>query len=223
MKTNDELQRDVQEAIKWEPLLHAAEIGVIVKDGVVTLTGTVDNYAKKLQVEKAAKSVAGVKAIAENIEVKFSNSTKKNDSELAEDIVFSLKADLLVPDEKIQVKVENGWVTLEGEVHWNFQREAAKRSIEHTEGVRGVFNHLKIRSELNDEIEQKAIEAALHRSWAVNDENIHVHVLGRTVKLTGTVASLYQKEEAGRIAWKTPGIWHVNNELEVDYEYAVID
>jgi osmotically-inducible protein OsmY len=213
----------VQEAIKWEPLLRAAEIGVIVKDGIVTLTGTVDNYAKKLQAERAAKGVAGVKAIAEDIQVSFADSHPKDDTKIAEDILFALSSDLLVPDEKSQVTVENGWVTLEGEVHWNFQREAAKRAVDHIAGVRGVFNHLKIRSEIKDAVEQKSIEAALHRSWAINDENIRVHVEGRTVKLIGTVASLYQKEEAGRIAWKTPGIWHVDNELEVDYEYAVID
>lgn len=223
MKTNEQLQKDVQDAIKWEPLLKAAEIGVIVKDGIVILTGTVDNYAKKLQAEKAVKSVAGVKAIAEELEVKFADSKKKDDKEIAEDVLFAMRMDFIVPDEKIQVKVENGWITLEGEVHWNFQREAAKRAIEHISGVRGVFNHLKIKSELNDEIEQKEIEAALHRSWAVNDKDIRVHVVGRTVRLTGTVASLYEKEEASRIAWKTPGIWHVENELKVDYEYAVID
>lgn len=223
MKTNEQLQKDVQDAIKWEPLLKAAEIGVIVKDGIVTLTGTVDNYAKKLQAEKAAKSVIGVKALVEELEVKFANSQKKDDADIAGEVLFSLKTDLLVPDEKIQAKVENGWVTLDGEVHWDFQREAAKRSIEHITGVRGVFNHLKIKSELNDDIEEKAIEAALHRSWAVNDRDIRVHVQGRTVKLTGTVPSLDEKEEAERIAWKTPGIWHVDNELEVDYEYAVID
>lgn len=223
MKTNEQLQKDVQEAIKWEPLLKAAEIGVIVKNGIVTLTGTVDNYAKKLQAEKAASNVIGVKAIVEELEVKFPNSLKKDDSDIAKEAIYALRSDLIVPDEKIQVKVENGWVTLEGDVIWNFQREAAKRSIEHISGVRGVFNHLKIRSELNDAIEQKQIEAALHRSWSVDDENIKVQVNGRTVKLTGTVSSLYQKDEAGRIAWKTPGIWHVENELEVDYEYAVVD
>lgn len=223
MKTNEQLQKDVQEALKWEPLLKAAEIGVIVKEGVVTLTGTVDNYTKKIQAEKAAKNVTGVKAIVEDIDVKFSDAQKKDDAEIAKDIIFSLKTDLLVPDEKIQVKVEDGWVTLDGEVHWNFQREAARRSIENIKGVRAVFNHLKIKSELDDEIEKKDIEAALQRSWAINDENIRVNVHGRTVQLTGTVDSLYQKEEAGRIAWKTPGIWHVDNDLEVDYEYAMID
>jgi osmotically-inducible protein OsmY len=196
---------------------------VIVNDGIVTLTGTVSNYTQKLQAEKAAKSVDGVKAIAEDIEVKLDSSEKKEDSDIAASVLIALSSDLLVPDEKIQIKVENGWVTLEGEVHWNFQREAAKHSIERLAGVRGVFNHLKIRSELNDEIEQKQIEAALQRNWLIDDKNIRVHVVGRTVRLTGTVASLYQKEEAGRIAWKTPGIWHVENELQVDYDYAIVD
>lgn len=222
MKTNAQLQKDVQDAIQWEPLLKAAEIGVIVDDGIVTLTGTVDNYAKKLQAEKAAKGIAGVKAIVENIEVKVASSQKKDDVDIAEDVIFSLKSDLLVPDEKVQVKVENGWVTLEGNVHWDFQREAAKRAVNHIKGVHGVFNHLKIKSELNDELEKKSIEAALNRSW-INDSNIRVHVSGRTVRLTGTIDSLYQKEEAARIAWKTPGIWHVDNDLIVDYEYTLID
>lgn len=222
MKTNSQLQKDVQDAIQWEPILHAAEIGVIVNDGVVTLTGTVDNYAKKLQAEKAAKGVAGVKAIVENIEVKLAGSQKRNDVDIAEDVIFALKTDLLVPDEKVQVKVENGWVTLEGNVHWDFQRAAAKRAINNIQGVHGVFNHLKIKSELNDELEKKSIEGALTRSW-INDSNIRVHVTGRTVRLTGTVDSIHQKEEASRIAWKTPGIWHVDNDLIVDYHFALID
>jgi len=223
MKTNAQLQKDVQDAIKWEPLLHAAEIGVIVKDGVVTLTGTVDNYSKKIQAENAAKNVVGVKAIAEDIEVKFASSDKQDDTGIAEEILRSLKANLLVPDEKIQVKVDNGWVTMEGELPWNYQREAAKRTVNHVKGVKGVFNHLKIKSELNDTLEQKDIEAAFERSWAINADDITVRVSGRTVTLTGTVGSWYQKEEAGRIAWNTPGIWHVENELRVEYDYALID
>jgi len=223
MKTNAQLQKDVQDAIKWEPLLHAAEIGVIVKDGVVTLTGTVDNYTKKIQAENAAKKVAGVQALVEDIEVKFHNSEKLNDADIATELLRSLRSNLLVPDEKITVKVENGWVTLEGELPWNYQREAAKRAVNNVAGVRGIINHLKIKSELNDTIEKNHIEAALERSWTVNADDVHVHVSGRTVTLIGTVGSWYQKEEAGRIAWNTPGIWHVENELRVEYDYALID
>ncbi|SDG04447.1 BON domain-containing protein [Epilithonimonas hungarica] len=219
MKTNSELQKDVQDAIKWEPLLHSAEIGVIVKDGVVTLTGTVDSYIKKTEAEDAAKRVAGVKALVEDIEVKFPNSLSKTDADVANDALAALKADWSVPDEKIVVKVEDGWITLEGELPWNYQKEAAKRAVKYLKGVKGVINNIKIKSEVHDKIEQKAVKNALRRS-SIDDSDIDVSVSGTTVTLTGVVNSWYAKEEAGRIAWKTPGIWHVKNELAVDYEYA---
>lgn len=223
MKTNSELQKEVQDAIKWEPLLHAAEIGVIVKDGVVTLTGTVDNYTKKLQAEKAAKSVTGVRAIVADIEVKFANSGTITDAGIAKEVLDSLRLNLLVPDRKILVEVDNGWVTLQGDVSWNYQRKAAVRAVNDIAGVKGVFNHIKIRSELNDELEQKDIEAALARNWAIDADDIKVRVSGRTVTLTGTVSSWYQKEKAESIAWNTPGIWEVDNKLEVEYDYSLID
>ena len=119
MKTNEILQKDVQDAIKWEPLLHAAEIGVIVKDGVVTLTGTVDSYAKKIEAEQAAKMVSGVKAVVEKIEIKYGNYGKKSDEDIANEIINAFKWNWSIPDEKIKVKVENGWVTLTGIVIWN--------------------------------------------------------------------------------------------------------
>ena len=220
MKTNSELQKDVQDALKWEPLLDAAEIGVTAKDGVVSLTGIVDSYSKKTEAESAAKRVSGVKALVENIEVKFPNSWKKTDVEIANEVLAALKADWSVPDDKVAVKVEDGWVTLDGELPWNYQREAAKNAVKHLTGVKGVFNNIKIKSELHNKIEQKAVKNALRRS-AIDDSDIEVSVSGTTVTLTGVVNSWYAKEEAERIAWKTPGIWHVKNELTVDYEYAL--
>lgn len=148
---------------------------------------------------------------------------KKNDTDIAEDVVNSLRSNLLVPDQKIQAKVDNGWVTLEGELPWNYQRKAADRSVNHIAGVKGVFNHLKIKSELNDAIEQKDIEAALARNWAINEDDIKVKVSGKTVTLTGTVGSWYQKDKAENIAWNTPGIWNVDNQLAVQYDYNLID
>ena len=219
MKNNADLQTDVQNAIKWEPLLNAAEIGVTVKDGVVSLTGFVDSYAKKMEAENAAKKVIGVKALVENIEVKFSNSWSKTDLEIATEVLNALRANWSVPDAKVTVKVENGWVTLDGELHWNYQRESAKSAVNFLAGVKGVSNNIKIKSETHDAIEQKDVENALSRSWSLDDSDISVSVSGTTVTLSGTVNSWYQKEEAGRIAWKTPGIWHVKNELEVDYYY----
>lgn len=217
MKSNSVLQSDVQNAIKWEPLLNAAEIGVIAKDGVVSLTGVVDSYAKKLEAEEAAKKVIGVKAIVEKIEVKFPNSWSKTDTEIANEVLSALKSNWSVPDDKVTVKVENGWVTLEGELTWNYQKEAAKSAVNYLAGVKGVTNNIKIKSESHDTIEQKDVEDALRRTWSIDDQNIKVKVSGTTVTLSGTVKSFYQKEEAGRTAWKTPGIWHVNNDLVVNY------
>jgi osmotically-inducible protein OsmY len=223
MKNNQELQTDVQNAIKWEPLLNAAEIGVTAKDGVVSLTGVVDSYAKKMEAENAAKKVIGVKALVEKIEVKFSNSWTKTNAEIANEVLSALKSNWLVPKDKVTVKVEDAWVTLEGELPWNYQKEAAKTAVHYLTGVKGVSNNIKIKSESHDAIEKKDVEAAIGRSWSIDDSDINVSVSGTTVTLSGTVNSWYQKEEAGRIAWNTPGIWHVNNELAVDYYYALAD
>lgn len=224
MKNNEELQRDVQNAIKWEPLLHSAEIGVTVKDGVVSLTGVVDSYAKKMEAECAAKKVIGVKAIVEKIEVKFPNSWSKTDVEIANEVLTALASNWGVPKEKkIGVKVENGWVSLSGELSWNYQKEAARSAVKYLPGVKGVTNDILIKADRHDAIEQHEVEAAIGRSWSVDDNDIQVRVSGTTVTLSGTVTSWYQKEEASRIAWNTPGIGHVKNELEVDYYYALVD
>ncbi len=223
MKTNMELQNDVQNAIKWEPLLNAAQIGVAVDDGIVTLTGSVDNYSKKVQAEDAAKSVAGVKAVVEKIEIEYGSWGTTTDADIAKEIISALKWNFEVPNDKIKVKVENGWVTLDGELPWNFQRDAAKNAVSKLNGVKGVSNNIKIKSESEDAIEQKDIESALERNWSINDEDIEVKVSGSKVTLSGTVASWYQKDEAGRIAWNAPGVEMVINDLVVEYDYAFLD
>ena len=223
MKTNAELQKEVQDAIKWEPLLNAAEIGVTAKEGVVTLTGSVDNYAKKAQAEDAAKSVTGVKAVVEKIEINNSGWGSTSDGDIAKEIVSALKWNFQVPNDTVKVKVENGWVTLDGELNWNFQRDAARDAVRHLNGVKGVTNNLKIKSENQDVIEQKDIENAITRNWSMTDANITVKVSGSWVTLTGIVDSWYQKEEAGRIAWKAPGVEMVVNDLVVEYDYALVN
>jgi osmotically-inducible protein OsmY len=224
MKSNAELQKDVQDALKWEPLLNAAEIGVTVKDGVVTLTGVVNSYAKKLEAEDAAKNVMGVKAVVEKIEIKYTNTwAKKDDNEIATEVLNAFKWNWSVPNDKVKVKVEKGWVTLEGELEWNYQKEAAKNAVKNLMGVTGVSNNIKIKSETHDALEKKDIEDALRRNWSINDHDIHVKVSGTQVTLTGVVKSWYQKDEAERIVWKTPGIWTVKNELVVEYDYAFVD
>ena len=169
MKSNEDLQSDVQDAIKWQPLLKAAEIGVTAKNGVITLSGSVNSFTKKLEAENAAKSVVGVKAIIEDIDVKFPNSMVKNDEEIANEVLSALKWNWSVPNENVQVKVEDGWITLEGNVEWNYQREAAKNCVANLIGVKGVSNNIKVKSTTTDQVEQTAIENALSRSWLVDE------------------------------------------------------
>jgi len=215
MKSNAELQQDVQDAIKWQPLLNAAEIGVTAKNGVVSLTGVVDSYAKKTEAEDAATNVAGVTALVEKIEVRYPSSYSKTNAEIATEVLNALKARWDVPGDKVKVKVEAGWVTLTGEVSWNYQKEAAKDAITNLMGVTGVTNNITIKSETMESIEKAAIEKALKLNWSFYDNNIRVQVSGHKATLTGTVDSLFQKNEAARIAWNAPGVWTVDNELVV--------
>lgn len=217
MKTNEELQKDVQDAIKWEPLLNAAEIGVTSKDGIVTLTGVVDSYIKKLEAEDAAKKVAGVKAVVEKIEIKFDGAVKTGDNEIAKEVVNAFKWNWQIPEETVKVKVENGMVTLEGELQWNFQKDAARAAVSNLRGVKGVINRILLTSDSQDQVEKREIESALIRNWSINDKDIAVHVSGNNVTLNGKVKSYYQKEEAGRIAYNAPGVKTVENKLAIEF------
>jgi osmotically-inducible protein OsmY len=218
MKTNAELQKDVQDAIKWQPLLNAAEIGVTAKDGVVSLTGVVDSYAKKTEAEDAARNVAGVTALVEKIEVRYPSSYSKTNAEIATEVLAALKTRWDVAEDEVKVKVEAGWVTLTGELNWHYQKEAAKDAIKSLMGVKGVTNNITIKSESKESVEKAGIENALKRNWAFYDNKISVTVSGHRATLTGTVDSMYQKNEAGNIAWNAPGVWSVDNELLVDWD-----
>ena len=214
MKTNETLQKDVQDAMKWEPLLNQAQILVSAKDGIITLTGVVNDYAKKSLAENAAKNISGVKAVVEKIEIEFDSSFHKSDNEIAIEIVNNFNWRQL-PNDKVKVKVENGWVTLEGELHWNYQRETAKSAVIYVMGVKGITNNITLKSATHDEVEKKDIEYAYARNWSLHDQNIQVNVLGTKVVLSGTVSSLYQKDEAEQIAWNVPGVSVVDNQLVV--------
>ena len=195
-KNNEELQKDVQEAIKWEPLLNAAEIGVIAKDGVITLTGTVDSYAKKLEAEDAAKSVKGVLAVVVKIEVKPDDTwVKEDDSEIANDIIKAAKWNRRIPKDNIKAKVENGWVTLEGETQWNYQREALEDLVKYHSGIKGITNNITIK-ETDDQVEKKDIERAFRNNWFIDESNIKVDVKENKVKLTGSVQSWTERNKA---------------------------
>lgn len=217
MKSNEELQKSVQDAIKWEPLLHAAEIGVTVKDGVVTLSGIVDSYAKKLEAENATKNVEGVKVIVEKITIKYNNLGMKSDADIANDVVNAFKWNWQVPEDLVKVAVENGWVTLGGEVEWNYQREGAQTAIKSLTGVQGVTNNILITTAKTDKVEKESIESALYRNWSIDDKDIDVKVVDNKVTLSGVVDSWYQKDEAERIAWNAPGVWNVHNNLVIEF------
>ena len=212
MKNNEQLQNDVLHAIRWEPLLKNEEIGVIAIDGVITLTGQVDSYKKKHDAEDAAKCVSGVKAVVEKIEVKFGETEINVDNEIADEVLSNLKKNFAINNQK--VKVENGWVTLEGELRWNNQKQYAKSSIISIIGVKGVTNNITIIPDQST-VEKKNIEYALARNWAINEQDVNVKVSGNQVVLTGVVHSLYQKEQAEKISWNAPGVWSVVNELLV--------
>jgi osmotically-inducible protein OsmY len=204
--------------LKYEPLLRQAAIGVSAKDGVITLTGTVDGFAKKSEAEDAVKRVAGVKAVVEKIEIKYpSDWGKRDDSDIATEIVNAFKWNWEVPSDKVTPRVEKGWVTLEGQVEWNYQRDAAENAVRNLLGVAGVSNNIKVKPRTDDVIEKADIESALKRNWSVADQDILVSVSGHKATLTGTVDSWYQKDEAGRIAWNAPGVWNVGNDLIVEY------
>jgi osmotically-inducible protein OsmY len=217
MKNNETLQQDVEDAIKWEPLLNAAEIGVTAKNGIVTLTGVVNSYAKKIEAEDAAKNVAGVKAVVEKITIAFDGSAKNTDTQVATEVVNAFQWNASIPEDVVHVTVENGWVTLSGEVDWNSQRDAAHKAVKYLTGVKGVTNNVTIKTNLHNALEQMDIERALSRSWSLDGGDIEVAVSGNRVILNGTVDSIYQRNEAGRIAWNAPGVRTVDNDLVVDY------
>ena len=218
MKNNEELQKDVQDALKWEHLLKVAEIGVTASDGIITLTGIVSSYEKKNEAEDATKRVKGVKAVVEKIIVDFGDSGIVDDNEIAKEVLKAFKWNWDIPNDTLKIKVEDGWVTVDGELEWNYQKKAAQYSTSKQMGVRGVVNNIIIRSETDDEIERTEIEHALALNWSVSTQNIMVKVIGNRVTLTGTVASLYQKDEASRIALNAAGVWNVDNELEIEYD-----
>lgn len=218
MKTDSELQQDVIDSLKWEPTLSATDIGVTAKAGVITLTGTVDCYSKKSEAEDAAKTVIGVKAVVEKIIVKHaSNSVLRDDNDIATEIINAFKWNWEVPADKVKVTVEKGWVNLEGEVNWEFQRLAAKTATRTLQGVMGVSNNITLASQADNTVEVADIKRAFARNASIFNQDIGVQVSHHNAKLTGTVDSWYQKDEAGRLAWNAPGVWNVENELVVDY------
>ncbi|OFY84498.1 MAG: ornithine aminotransferase [Bacteroidetes bacterium RIFCSPLOWO2_12_FULL_35_15] len=218
MKSDSEIQKNVMEELNWEPLLNASEIGVAVKNGVVTLSGTVNTYSKKLAAEEAAKRVLGVKAVAEDLEVLLAVHGKKTDADIAQAVINALKWHTSIPDEKIKVKVENGWVTLDGEVEWEFQRNSARTAVKNLAGVVGISNNIAIVPTLKISDVKNKITSAFQRSATIDAEKITISSEGSKVILTGKVRSYVEKRDAEKAAWLAPGVNKVENKLEIDAE-----
>ncbi|WP_111707675.1 BON domain-containing protein [Lutibacter citreus] len=217
MRSDVSIKKDVLDELEWQPNIDETQIGVVVKDGVVTLSGTVDSYVKKREAENAAKSVVGVKAVAEDIVVKYSSSTQKTDSEIAAAAVNALKWNISVPENDIKVKVEDGWIFLSGKVMWDFEKNAATKAVENLPSVKFVVNNITLKNTINVNDIKDKIKKAFERSADIDAKNIEVKADAHNVKLTGKVHSLKEKEDARKTALYAPGVWTVDNELEVVY------
>ncbi|MCE2711164.1 MAG: BON domain-containing protein [Cryomorphaceae bacterium] len=218
MKTDVEIQKDVMDELKWELVQNANEIGVAVKDGIVTLTGAVDSYYKKLQAERAAKKVLGVKAVAQDMTVQLIERVKRTDSEIASAVINALAWHSSIPEEKIKIKVEKGWVTLEGEVEWDFQRNYSRKAVENLQGVVGISNNIRIAPKLKSADIKNKIFSAFHRSATLDSDSINITTDGSKVVLSGKVRSFVEKKDAEKAAYLAPGVTEVENKLVIDTE-----
>jgi osmotically-inducible protein OsmY len=209
MKTDKQLQQDVSAELKWEPSVHAARIGVEVKDGVVTLAGQVDSYFEKWNAERAAQRVSGVNAMATELKVKLSGMGKRTDADIAGSVESVLEWTSSLPAGAIKVMVEGGWVTLSGDVDWQFQRQAAADSVRTLMGVTGLSDQMSIKPSVSAAVVKSDIEAALKRTAIADAKKISVAVHGTDVTLSGTVHTWAERETATNSAWGTPGVRNV--------------
>ncbi len=214
MKTDIELREDVEQELLWEPSVSATEIGVIVDKGIVTLTGSVDTFPKKWEAQKAALRVSGVKAVANEIEVKLTTSSRRADEEIARAASNALEWNIVLPND-LQAVVEDGWVTLKGKVNWRFEKRAAEDTVRGLTGVKGVTNAITVKSRVAPSIVKAKIEAAIARNAFLDAKGIQVKADDGKITLEGTVYSWLEKEQAEEAAWSAPGVNEVDNKLVV--------
>jgi osmotically-inducible protein OsmY len=214
-RSDSEIERDVKEELQWDPDLDASDIAVSVKDGVVTLTGFVKSYADKYEAEAAAKRVAGVVAVANDLDVRLPSVDERPDPDIARDAVAAIKSQLPISWENIKIIVKNGWVTLEGEVEWQYQRQTAENAVRRIKGVKGVTNLVQLKPHAEPSEIKKRIQEAFRRSAELDANRIIVETHGSEVVLKGTVRSWAEREEAERAAWAAPGVTKVEDHIVV--------
>ena len=214
-RTDAQIQADVLEELKWDTRVRPNEIGVTVKDGIVTLTGWVDSYLKKIAAEEAAHRVRGVKAVANDIEVRLPTSSERTDADLAKAALNALEWEAAIPSDKLDVTVSKGWVTLKGEVEYGFQKRLAERAVERLSGVKGVTNLIAVKPRVSPSDLKQSIERELVRNAEIDARNITVEVEGSKVILRGTVRSYAEKKAAEDAAWAAPGVSEVENRIVI--------
>jgi len=210
-----DLKQKILDELEWEPSLDAAHVGVAVTNNVVTLTGSISSYAEKIAAERAVKRVVGVRAVANNLEVRPAVPAKRNDTEIAQAAVNALLWDIQVPNEAITVRVAEGWLTLEGKVTYHFQKDSAERAVRHLLGVRGVTNLITVKPSVQPIEVKSRIEAALRRNAELEARGIQVEALDGKVTLRGKVHTWTERDEAERAAWAAPGVSEVEDHLLV--------
>ena len=217
MKTDTQIQQDVMAELSWEPSVNAAHIGVEVADGIVTLAGHVTNYTEKLNAERAAQRVYGVKGLAVEMDVTLPGTSKRSDSDIAQSANNVLRWTTYLPMDHIKVKVEHGIIALSGEVEWDYQRNGAADAVRHLQGVTGVYNQITLKPKASASVVKADIEAALKRRAHQHSEAISVEVEGSDVTLTGIVNSWSERNLARNSAWAAPGVRNVNDNMTVTF------
>jgi len=212
---DSEIRRKVIEELDWEPSIDASAVGVAAKDGVVTLSGSIPNYWQKKEAERVAKHVAGVKAVAEDLTIKLSGTAARCDADIAQSVVSGLRFNVAVPADRIQVTVENGWVALEGEVEWQYQKSSAESAVKNLMGVKGVTNNISIKPRVSVADVKAKIESAFARRAQLDANQIRVESSDSKVVLRGSVRSWDEKELAEHAAWAAPGVSKVENDVIV--------
>jgi osmotically-inducible protein OsmY len=215
MKTDDEIKRDVEAELRWDPDIDAKDIAVNVKSGVVTLAGFIPSYLQKFEAERDVKRVQGVVGVANDLEVRLPSTDQRPDPDIARDAVEAMKMQMPYSYQNFKVVVRDGWITLEGEAEWHYQKEKAEMAVRGVKGSKGVINSITVKPKVAAQEVKRQIEAAFMRSAEVDAKQIQVEASDGEVILKGTVHSWFEREQAERAAWQAPGVRRVEDRIVI--------